>query len=116
MAGVAATPELRITYKRGRIRSHSGHGLLISQGIKVPTYEYACNGNEEHRFEKFQTFSEPPVESCPVCGAGVRRLIFAPPIVFKGPGFFRTDNRPKSDSNGEKDSTESKTETAAAAD
>ena len=60
----------------------------------MPTYEYECTANG-HRFERVQKFSDPPVEECEVCGARVRRVIFPPPIIFRGPGFYKTDNAPK---------------------
>jgi len=30
---------------------------------------------------------------CPSCGGKSRRVIHAPPIIFKGSGFYVTDNR-----------------------
>lgn len=60
----------------------------------MPTYEYACSGPAHHHFERFQRFSEPPVQECPECGASVRRVIFPVGVVFKGPGFYKTDSRP----------------------
>lgn len=61
----------------------------------MPTYDYQCNGLLHHRFERFQRFADPPVKECPECGAPVRRLIHATPTIFKGPGFYKTDNAPK---------------------
>jgi putative FmdB family regulatory protein len=66
----------------------------------MPTYEYECAA-QGHRFERFQRFSEAPVAECPECGAPVRRLIFPPPLIFKGPGFYKTDNAPKPKSSAE---------------
>ncbi len=62
----------------------------------MPTYDYECNGDAHHRFEQFQRFSDPPVAECPECGAPVRRVIHATGVIFKGPGFYKTDNAPKS--------------------
>lgn len=59
----------------------------------MPTYEYVCESVDQHHFERFQSFTETPVQECPVCGASVHRVIFSPPIIFKGPGFFRTENK-----------------------
>ena len=56
----------------------------------MPTYEYECNA-AGHRFERFQKFSDPPVQECPECGASVRRLIFPPPVIFNAPGFYTTE-------------------------
>ena len=52
----------------------------------MPTYEYVC---EEcgHRFEKFQSMTDEPVETCPECGGRVRRLLSGGGgIIFKGSG------------------------------
>ena len=57
----------------------------------MPLYEYQCEacGN---RFEVIQKFSDPPAESCKVCGKGpVRRLQSSPAIQFKGSGWYITD-------------------------
>ena len=58
----------------------------------MPTYEYNC---EECGiiFERFQHFSEEPVRTCPECGGKVRRVIQPVGIIFKGKGFYVTDNR-----------------------
>lgn len=61
----------------------------------MPTYEYECESPQHHRFEQFQRFSDPPVETCPACGATVHRVIHATGVIFKGPGFYKTDNAPK---------------------
>jgi len=56
----------------------------------VPIYEYRCpNG---HAFELFQKMSDPPVETCTVCGAGpVEKVLFPVAVHFKGSGFYSTD-------------------------
>ena len=61
----------------------------------MPLYEYQC---EECglRFERRQSFSEDPVKICPDCGGPVERLIQPAGIIFKGSGFYVTDNRSKS--------------------
>lgn len=58
----------------------------------MPTYTYRCNacGNQ---FEVRQRISEPPVSECPVCGGMPRRVVSQVGIVFKGSGFYVTDNR-----------------------
>lgn len=59
----------------------------------MPTYEYECK-TCSHKFEVFQRISEEPVKSCPECGKEVRRLIGGGlGIIFKGSGFYVTDNR-----------------------
>ena len=56
----------------------------------MPIYEYRCpNG---HTFELFQKMSDPPVETCTVCGAGpVEKVLFPVAVHFKGSGFYSTD-------------------------
>ncbi|MBN1955243.1 MAG: zinc ribbon domain-containing protein [Anaerolineae bacterium] len=58
----------------------------------MPLYEYEC---EECgvRFEKRQSFSEAPIRTCPECGGRVHRLIQPVGVVFRGSGFYVTDNR-----------------------
>ncbi|MDI7246195.1 MAG: zinc ribbon domain-containing protein [Bacillota bacterium] len=58
----------------------------------MPTYEYRCE--KCGRFEEFQRMSDEPLSRCPTCGGPVRRLISRNVgIVFKGSGFYTTDNR-----------------------
>jgi putative FmdB family regulatory protein len=56
----------------------------------MPLYEYQCEACN-HRFERIQKFSDPPVEICPACGGSVRKLISSPAIQFKGSGWYITD-------------------------
>ena len=58
----------------------------------MPVYEYQC-GECCHTFERRQRFDEEAVAMCPSCGGKSRRVIHAPPIIFKGSGFYVTDNR-----------------------
>jgi putative FmdB family regulatory protein len=58
----------------------------------VPTYEYKCTSCE-HRYELKEGFDAPPRQACPVCGSVAKRVLFPPPIVFKGKGFYVTDSR-----------------------
>ena len=56
----------------------------------MPTYEYqcvACAG----RFERIQRMSDPAVTNCPRCDGAVRKVMHAPAIAFKGPGFYVND-------------------------
>ena len=62
----------------------------------MPTYEYECK-TCTHRFEIFQNMSEAPLKTCPACGKSVRRLIGGGAgIIFKGSGFYATDNKSSS--------------------
>lgn len=61
----------------------------------MPLYEYKCT-ECGLRFERRQHFSEAPIKICPECGGDVIRLIQPAGIIFKGSGFYVTDNRAKS--------------------
>ena len=58
----------------------------------MPTYEYACEscGN---RYEKREGFDALARQKCPKCKKTAQRVLFAPPVVFKGSGFYKTDSR-----------------------
>ena len=58
----------------------------------MPVYEYECV-NCYTRFERRQSVTEQPVQECPDCGGPVRRVYYPVGIVFKGSGFYCTDNR-----------------------
>ena len=58
-------------------------------------YEYECR-NCGVRFERRQHMGDEPVNICPECGGEVHRLIQPVGIIFKGSGFYVTDNRAKS--------------------
>lgn len=58
----------------------------------LPIYEYECV-ECKHRFERYQSFSEPPVAACPDCGSAVRKVLQAVGIVFKGSGWYKNDSR-----------------------
>lgn len=58
----------------------------------MPTYEYLCEGCA-HRYEKREGFDAPARQKCPSCGKRANRVLQAPPIVFKGGGFYKTDSR-----------------------
>jgi putative FmdB family regulatory protein len=57
----------------------------------VPTYGYRCENH--HQFEVWQRISDPPLTSCPECGAPLHRVFYPVGIVFKGQGFYKTDSR-----------------------
>jgi putative FmdB family regulatory protein len=62
------------------------------RGVIMPIYNYACLTCGLH-FERRQHFNDPPLQQCPKCGGKVRRVFSPPAIVFKGSGFYVTDNR-----------------------
>ncbi|MEJ6760426.1 MAG: zinc ribbon domain-containing protein [Candidatus Planktophila sp.] len=57
----------------------------------MPTYQYACTACD-HAFEAFQSFSESPLTQCPLCKSEVRKVYSTVGVVFKGPGFYKTDS------------------------
>jgi len=63
----------------------------------MPIYLYQCDSCGV-RFERMQRMSEPPLEDCPECDGHVHRVIQPVGIIFKGSGFYVTDNRQGSSS------------------
>jgi putative FmdB family regulatory protein len=60
----------------------------------MPTYDYLCE--KGHRFELFQSMKDDAVTECKECGGPVKRLIGAGAgFLFKGDGFYITENRSK---------------------
>ncbi len=103
---------------------------------RLPRYDYRCT-QCGHQFELRQSFDSARVADCRECGAPSHRKIHAPPVIFKGSGWYVTDygkgrgnnglgadkaeeSSEKSDSGVEKSGSskskkaESKTETASA--
>jgi putative FmdB family regulatory protein len=68
----------------------------------VPTYQYACTACQ-HQLEAVQSFTDDPLTQCPVCEGRLRKLFGSVGIVFKGPGFYRTDSRSSPNGNGKSD-------------
>ena len=75
----------------------------------MPVYEYEC-GVCQVRFERKQSFDEEPVTMCPECQGKARRIIHSIPVIFKGSGFYITDNRKRKDPEESKESEKSKEE------
>ncbi|MFW6238089.1 MAG: FmdB family zinc ribbon protein [Halanaerobiales bacterium] len=67
----------------------------------MPTYLYRCENCG--KFEFFQSITADPLDECPDCGGEVEKLIGNPGVIFKGTGFYCTDNRSES---GEKEGGE----------
>ncbi len=62
----------------------------------MPTYEYVCT-KCGHRFEAHQSMTEKPLSRCPVCKSAIRRVINGGiGVIFKGSGFYSTDNKKSS--------------------
>lgn len=61
----------------------------------MPIYTYRCDSCERS-FDFRQRMTDDPIEQCILCNeTGVRRVINSVGIVFKGNGFYVTDNRGK---------------------
>ncbi len=61
----------------------------------MPLYTYRCSENG-HEFQVRQRMLDDPLTECPVCGGPVRRVVSSVGVVFKGSGFYVTDNRTSS--------------------
>jgi putative FmdB family regulatory protein len=73
----------------------------------MPTYVYACDSCGT-QFERFQSFKEEPLRTCPACAGAVRRVFQPVGIVFKGSGWYITDSRKASSATvGNEDSSKS---------
>ena len=83
----------------------------------MPLYEYQCEDCGV-RFERLQRAGDPKLKLCPECGGTLRRLIQPPGIIFKGSGFYVTDNRRssvgtrRSDTKSESDASATKDESS----
>ncbi len=72
----------------------------------MPVYEYLCT--KGHAYEKTEGFSAPVTQKCTKCSSRARRQISMPAVIFKGSGFYSTDNRGSAPpSNGGSSSTSS---------
>jgi putative FmdB family regulatory protein len=76
----------------------------------MPIYEYECLSCGI-QFEKRQSFNDAPQADCPNGHKETRRLLATPTIVFKGSGFYVTDNRGKAKNGVNTNGTDTKTET-----
>jgi putative FmdB family regulatory protein len=62
----------------------------------MPVYTYRCD-NCGVQFERRQSFSERNLVRCPECGKNTLHRVYRPVgVVFKGSGFYVTDNRSSS--------------------
>jgi putative FmdB family regulatory protein len=77
----------------------------------MPIYEYACR-KCGHKFEKREGFHDNPGALCPECQGKAKRVFHPAPIIFKGKGFYVTDHRKGTDSEGGAAKKDSKAEPA----
>lgn len=66
----------------------------------MPTYQYVCTDCDAP-LEAVQSFTDDALTVCPTCGGRLRKVFSAVGVVFKGSGFYRTDSRTSSSSDGE---------------
>ena len=74
-----------------------GAGLGTCERIVIgvralPRYVYECT-KCEHTYEKREGWDAKPKQRCPKCRAVSIRIPAPPAIVFKGSGWYSTDNR-----------------------
>ncbi len=67
----------------------------------MPTYEYVCRDCGQH-LEVVQSFTDPALSKCELCGGSLRKVFGSVGIVFKGSGFYKTDSRSSSGSSAVK--------------
>lgn len=66
----------------------------------MPLYAFRCDNCGVH-IERRQGFNDAALKKCPECGENELRKLYSPVgILFKGPGFYATDNRSASGANG----------------
>lgn len=75
----------------------------------MPIYEYECDTCGV-RFERIQRFSDNPLTGCPECEGHVHRVIQPVGVIFRGSGFYVTDNRQSSNGSSSKQSSVPKKE------
>ena len=81
----------------------------------MPIYAYRCESCGVH-FERQQSFSDAPLKRCPECNKNTLVKVIGPVgVVFKGSGFYATDNRstsglstPKNEEGSSSEKSESK--------
>ena len=60
----------------------------------MPTYQYRCT-KCDHGFEVIQSFDDSSVPTCPECQGESKKVYGGIGVLFKGPGFYKTDSRTK---------------------
>jgi len=76
----------------------------------MPIYTYRCS-NCGVQFDQRQKFSDAPLTRCPECSKKTLHKVYQPVgIVFKGSGFYATDNRSPSGASRHSKDKEEKSE------
>jgi putative FmdB family regulatory protein len=61
----------------------------------MPVYEYECEQCGV-RFERLQRMADASLTECPECSGHVHRVMQPVGVIFKGSGFYVTDNKGRS--------------------
>jgi putative FmdB family regulatory protein len=61
----------------------------------MPIYEYECEQCGV-RFERLQRMADASLTDCPECSGHIHRVMQPVGVIFKGSGFYVTDNKSKS--------------------
>lgn len=80
----------------------------------MPTYQYRC-AECGRDLEAVQKFTDPALTECPECEGTLRKVFSAVGVVFKGSGFYATDNRTNGSANASRAGT-SKSDSKSSAD
>jgi putative FmdB family regulatory protein len=69
----------------------------------MPIYTYRCEACGV-QFERHQSFTDAPLKTCPECRKKALKKVITPTkIIFKGSGFYATDNKsPSGDTSNQK--------------
>ncbi len=70
----------------------------------MPLYDYQCS-KCQHVVEVRHGFNDTYTEACPACGGELKRIISPARVIFKGSGFYVTDSRKPSRSEGSSSSS-----------
>jgi len=74
----------------------------------MPVYTYRCDSCGV-QFERHQSFQDEPLKTCPECRKkSLKKVITPTRVIFKGSGFYATDNR-SSSGNGARENKPEKT-------
>jgi putative FmdB family regulatory protein len=64
----------------------------MTEEARVPIYVYRCQQCGEV-LERRQRFQDPPLTTCEACSGELRKVLQPVGVIFRGSGFYSTDNR-----------------------
>ena len=82
---------------------------------QLPIYTYACKACSAE-IERRQSFSDAALTVCETCGGVLRRVLHPVGVIFKGSGFYNTDNRKSTDNGATAEGATADTKTGEAKD